>query len=196
MNWLSVLTALRRIPAAAYALAAGVGLIVALVHGILSYGENRYADGKRDAARGAAFDSTLAATFTRVREVEVVRTDTLIKRVTVTRHRVDTLLMQMPDSVRSLPSVAPLVATVQLLTKQVDSLTLQIDMERAAHTMERSVLEAQNKAAHAVIEVQADSIKQLEKRPTRGTLVKVAGVAVGVGAAAKPLVKLIVEVLR
>lgn len=174
MNWLSVLTALRRIPAAAYALVAGVGLIVALVHGILSYGENRYADGKRDAARGAAFDSVLVSQFSRVREVEVVKTDTLIRRVTVTRHRVDTLLMQLPDSVRTLPSVAPLVVTVQLLTRQVDSLAQQIDTERAAHRMERDVLVGQNRMLHAVVAVQRDSIDALKRRPTRAAQITTA----------------------
>lgn len=196
MMWLRALNIVRRIPETGWWLIIGALVVSTAVLERGAYGDRREREGFAKATQGARFDSTMRATFTRERERVVVRTDTLVKRITVTRHRVDTLIAALPDSVRALPSVQPLVVTVQLLTQQVDSLTLQIDLERAAHTMERSVLEAQNKAAHAVIAVQADSIKQLEKRPTRGTLVKVTGVALGVGAAAKPIVKLIVEVLR
>ncbi len=166
MTWLSLLSALRKVPPLAWLLAACAFAICALVYSIGAYGDARYAAGKQDAARNAVFDSTLAATFARQREVVVLRTDTLVQRVTVTRHRVDTLIAALPDSVRQLPSVAPLVVTVQLLTKQVDSLTQQIDTERAAHRMERDVLAAQLRSAAVVIAVQQDSITTLKRRPT------------------------------
>lgn len=184
MTWLSLLTALRRIPAAVYMLVAGVLAIAALTHSIMAYGESRYAEGKRDAARGAAFDSVLVSQFSRVREVEVLKTDTIVQRLTVTRHRVDTLIQQLPDSVRTLPSVAPLVATVRLLTVQVDSLTMQIDTERAAHRMERDVLVAQATAQRITINVLTDSVQTLEKRPTwtrAGALAVVAAAAGAIG---------------
>lgn len=176
MTWLSLLSAIRRIPETGWWLIIGALVVSTAVLERGAYGDRREALGFARATQGARFDSTMRATFTRERERVVVRTDTLVKRITVTRHRVDTLIAAMPDSVRELPSVQPLVVTVQLLTRQVDSLTLQIDTERAAHRLERDVLEAQAHRAAVVIVAQADSIAALKRRPT---WVRAGGLAVG-----------------
>ncbi|BAH38877.1 MAG TPA: hypothetical protein DGD08_08500 [Gemmatimonas aurantiaca] len=167
---------LRDVPFLAWIAMGVMSAIVALIYSIGAYGDARYAAGKRDAASGARLDSVVIAPFVAKREAAVQRTDSAVKRVRKATVQVRDAIAVMPDSVQRLPSVAPVVIACTTLQERVDSLLVQVDTERAAHTMERSVLEAQNKAAHAVIAVQADSIRSLEKRPT---WMQAGGLAIG-----------------
>jgi len=182
MMWLSLLTGLRRVPGVVWLLIGAALVLTVELSAIGDYGDAREAAGFARARQGAVFDSTVAATFARTRERVVLRTDTLVQRITVTRQRVDTLIAALPATTKQLRPVRELVGTVQLLTRQVDSLTMQIDAERATHTMEREVLAAQTTALRAVVAGQADSIRTLQRRPTwrRTVGLTLGGAALGV----------------
>jgi hypothetical protein len=164
---LVALRRLRSVPAEAWWGVAIFACILAALWGVKDYGRTEYARGKADARRGAAFDSAVVAMATAKRVEAKAKTDTVVRRIAVTRYRVDTLIQRLPADVRVVPSVDTLVRTVNVLTAQMDSVYLQGVTERQAADMERSVLAAQVTAHRVTINAQADTIAVLEKRPTK-----------------------------
>ena len=163
----------RKLPPSAYVIAVLVlGLMGACWERDAAV-DRAYARGKADAEKGAAFDSTLRSVVAQQHTASVAHTDTVVRRVTVTRLRVDTLVQRIPDSVRvRFPVVDSLVRVAVKLTAQVDTLTRAIDTERAAARLRVAVDSATIVAQRITINAQADRLVDLQKRPGWG---KVAG---------------------
>lgn len=92
-------------------------------------------------------------------------TDTIIRRITVTKLRVDTLVEKIADSVQSLPDVSTFIANTYTLTAQVDSLTRAIDVERVTVRLRIAVDSAALVSARTYGVVMADSVRVLKRRP-------------------------------
>lgn len=184
MTWLMVVTWLRRLPREAWCLLAVVVALLVSVWSIQRYGARRFDEGKRYAQRGVVFDSVLAS---RVRaRVDTVQaaTDTVVQRVLVTRHRVDTVLQAVPDTLWRVPQLAALRIEVTALTRQVDTLVTALSVEREALRMERLVSQRNEQASRVVIAAQADTITALKKRPTWKKAAVLSAVGAGAGVVA------------
>lgn len=166
MTWLAALSLLRRIPRQGWWLLAVVTALALSVWSIQTYGARRFAAGVAHAQRGAVFDSVLASRVRARVDTVAAETDTVVRRVVVTRTRVDTLLEAVPDTLWRVPELAALKVGVTTLTRQVDTLVVALSVEREARTMERIVSEQNERAARVVIAAQRDTIATLSKRPT------------------------------
>lgn len=165
MTWLTILSALRRVPGQAWA---GIGVVGAvwLIYGLHTNAvRDAYAQGKRDSAQGVVFDSAMVARAAEAVALRTAHTDTVVQRVVVTRTRVESLTVALPDSVRAIPAVDTLVQTVGVLLTQVDTLTQAITAERAAWTEKAKVDSAAIYALRVLGTAQRDTILTLQKRP-------------------------------
>lgn len=200
MEWIAIAKmlkqAIRRVPPAVYVLLAGVLIVAGAARSIANYGQSRFEEGKRVAKQSAAFDSTLVAMLTANRKNATAKTDTIVRYIKAAKGEVQKAVEAMPDTIKALPEVAPLVVACNSLEVATDSLVMQIDVERAAHQMERSVLIAENTALRITTNQMRDSVEVLKKRPTRGTMAKVGAVALGVGLIAKPVTQWLVRSIK
>jgi hypothetical protein len=175
------------VPVAGYVVAGMAALFFAITSTVTRHGDRRFEDGRRSALQSAPVDSVVKALAKSATETAASRVDTVVRRVTVTRWRVDTLLQRLPDSLRVVPEVEHLVRLMVAFTAQVDTLTRAIDTERAARTIERTVADQQILALRGVVVVTQDSVRSLARRPTRraqittGIFGAVIGALVGVG---------------
>jgi hypothetical protein len=142
-----------------------VGLL--LTFAVQHYGQSRYDDGRRSVLQAAHFDGALLAAVRRADSIAKAKTDTVVRRVTVTRYRVDTLLQRVPDSLLVVPEIAALASTTHTLLAQVDTLTYTLDIERAVSRLRTDADSAALVSARVVIIAQADSLHTLAQRPTR-----------------------------
>jgi hypothetical protein len=171
----------KRLPTELWIALVGCALLCGAWWGVASYGENRYEQGRRDVAQASQFDTAVVNMARRAQETHAARVDTLRERVVIERRRVDTLVLRVPDSLRTVPEVDALLSGVAVLTVRVDSLTRAIDTERAA-----SVLRAQaDSAAIVALRItnteQARAITTAQKRPRWVTVFRSAGAALVVG---------------
>lgn len=182
MTWAAVFALLRRAPREAWWLLVVVSALAASLWSIQRYGDRRYADGKRDAARGAVFDSTLAARVRARVETLTVSTDSAAARAKRSARAVRTIVDSMPPEVKALPDVAPLVTECTSLAARADSAFHALDIEREARQMQEIVHASALRAATVVITAVRDSNAVLAKRPTRRQqiITTVGGFLVGV----------------
>ena len=166
-----------------WAVRAALWLVLALAvwGGIAQYGASRYTAGRNSVTAVAPFDVTMLGVARVADSVATAKTDTLIKRITVTRWKVDTLIRDVPDSLRSLPEIEALIAATQVLTAQVDTLTHTLDVERAVSRVRASVDSAALVSSSLVIVNRDDQIVRLKKRPTWRTVVTVGALGVIAG---------------
>lgn len=182
MTWTAVFALLRRAPREAWWLLVVVSALAASLWSIQRYGDRRYADGKRDAARGAVFDSSLAARVRARVETVTVATDSAVRRAQRSTAAVQRAVEAMPPAVRALPDVAPLVTECTTLAARADSAFRALDIERETRQMQDIVHTSALRAADVVIAAVRDSNMVLAKRPTRKqqVLTTVGGFLVGV----------------
>ena len=154
--------------------AVGVALVVALWAGVVSYGTARYHEGRRSVTAGVRVDTVTVNVVRAADSTAKAHTDTIVKRLTVTRWKVDTLIRDVPDSLKAVPQIAELVSNAYTLTAQVDTLTRTLDVERAVSRLRASADSAALVAASIVITAKEDEIVTLKKRPQWRT-VAVAG---------------------
>ena len=177
----TLLWAVRKAPRSVWA---GLGLL-ALCGALVAWSETRlaraYAQGKRDAAQGVAFDSALVARVAEAVALRSAHTDTVWRVVnrtqTEVRHEIETL----PDSLKKLPEVARLVAVTTRLVVEVDSLKAAHVAERMAWTERARVDSANVYALRVLATAQRDTITTLAKRPTRKEAALYALLGVGAG---------------
>jgi hypothetical protein len=149
---------------------------IAAAFGVAHYGTSRYAAGRRSVMQAVQFDSALLTTTRRHAVEATARTDTVVRRVLVTRYRVDTLIQRVPDTLRVVPEIAELSGVTGQLLTQIDTLTHAIDLERAAARLRADVDSAALVSARGTIVQQDDAVRSLERRPTWG---KAGAVAIG-----------------
>lgn len=178
---LAVWSFAKRLPLAVWALLGGVALVLGVVWSIQAYGNARYLAGRADVLRGAQVDSATRAWAGGVVRQTEAHTDTVVRRVTVTRARVDTLWQQVPDSLRAVPEIEALRVGIVTLTTQVDTLVGALERERAAHRVRASVDSAQVVALGVVNRQLVADNHRLAKRPRWRTVVGggVVGAALG-----------------
>ena len=177
----ALFSALKRVPVrawAALALVAALGSVYGLHVRAVSSAFQR---GKQSATQGVTFDSAMVARAAEAVALRTAHTDTVVQRVVVTRTRVESLLVALPDSTRLLPVVPELVASVSTLLVQVDTLTTAITAERMAWTERAKVDSAAIYALRVIGTARADTIHDLRKRPTRKNAALYALLGVGVG---------------
>jgi hypothetical protein len=167
-----------------------VVLLVAVSLGLLGitaavwqYGAAQYAAGRASVAI-PVLDTTATAAAARYADSTRAHVDTVLVRVTRTRYAVDTIIVQIPDTIRLEPSVAALIATVTTLTAQVDTLTHAVDVAQAAARMQAAVDRAALTTAYAHVAERDAAIATLSRRPTwrRAMVSTVAGAAVAFAA--------------
>lgn len=143
--------------------------------------------GRQDVIRAAKMDSTILEFAIAAQVLARSRTDTVIRYITQQAARVDSeaiaaaaLARQVPVLYDSVPEVRALKAavfrmevTVHALTDSIPKLLQTIDSERATARMTQDVLSAELTAAKIIIVAKSDSIAELEKRPTWGTVGKI-----------------------
>lgn len=152
-----------------WGVAIALAILGALVVGHVGRVDAAYRRGKDEARKGATFDSAMKARAEEAVQLRTRHTDTVTQRIVVTRWRVESLLVALPDSAKVLPVVPELVATARELVSDVDSLT-------AAHATERSAwveLRTQDSTAIDAVRVESsarrDTITDLRKRPSKKT---------------------------
>lgn len=167
------LTALKRIPAAVWFGILGIAAIVGLWWLVVSYGQSKYADGYASALTKA--EHTLQVdTVDRV----VARTDTVIKRVTTQIAIVDTLITQVPDTVRlQFPVVDTALKACTALAQDCAAL-------RTSVMAERTTWAVRDTALRLTIVAKTDTVQSLRKRWTKKAAVLGALLAGGAGFAA------------
>lgn len=175
------LNALRKLPAWAYGAVAGVAVCVALWMAHRSAVGSAYERGKRDASQGVVFDSVMIARAAEVVAIRAAHTDTVVRTVTRTVRRLDTLILRVPDSLRTVPEVVAVVEGARDVSAGFDSLVTVVTVERAAWTERARVDSANSYALRVIATARGDTIVQLKKRPTWKKAVGMAG-AVGVAA--------------
>ena len=180
---MAVGSALKRLPLAVWALLGGVALVLGAVWSVQAYGNARYLAGRADVLRSAQGDSATRAWAGAVVRQAEAHTDTVVRRVTVTRARVDTLWQQVPDSLRAVPEIEALRVGIVTLTTQVDTLVGALDRERAAHRVRVAVDSIAFHGYALTVVAQRDTIATLRKRPTWGKVAASAAVGMIVGAA-------------
>ena len=156
----------------------GSALALALT---LHYGASRYQAGRDSVTASAAAITPAVGVIRAADSTAKAATDTLIKRVVVTRYKVDTLIQLVPDSLRAVPEIAALMTTTTTLTAQLDTLTRTLDVERAVSRLRASTDSAALVSAQLVIVSHTDTIMALKKRPQWRTVALgiVGGVVVG-----------------
>ena len=158
-----------------------VATAIALWVAVASYGASRYDAGRRSVTPSA---EVIPVGVTVAREADSTakaRTDTIVQRVVVTRWKVDTLIREVPDTLRSIPQINALIAATLVLTAQVDTLTHTLDVERAVSRMRASTDSAALVASALVIVQQQDQIVTLTKRPQWRTIVTASVISLAVG---------------
>ena len=158
-----------------------VATAIALWVAVASYGARRYADGRRSVTQSA---EVVPVGMTVAREADSTakaRTDTVVQRLVVTRWRVDTLAMAVPDTLQTVPQIQALIAATLVLTAQVDTMTRTLDIERAVSRMRASTDSAALVASALVIVQQQDQIVTLTKRPQWRTVVTASVISLAVG---------------
>jgi hypothetical protein len=108
-------------------------------------------------------------------------TDTVVQRIVVTRWRVDTLIREVPDTLRAVPQIKALIAATLVLTAQLDTLTRVLDVERATSRLRASTDSAALVSAALTIVHQEDQIVKLKKRPQWRTVALALGAGVVAG---------------
>lgn len=178
---MAVWSLVKRLPLAVWALLGGVALVLGLVWSIQAYGDACYAAGRADVLRGAQVDGATRAWAGGVVRQAEAHTDTVVRRVTVARTRVDTLWQEVPDSLRAVPEIAALRVGIVTLTTQVDTLVGALERERAAHRVRAAVDSVALRGYALTVVAQRDTIATLRKRPRWRTVVggAVVGAAVG-----------------
>jgi hypothetical protein len=159
------MTFLRSIPWYIYCFALAVGLFCLSCVGVVRYGAAEYERGRRSVTDGVRFDTVLVGQVRKADSIAQAHTDTVVQRLVVTRWKTDTVLRDVPDSLRRVPEIAALVTVTAQLTAQVDTLAHTLDVERATSRLRASVDSAALVSARLVIVAQGDSIVQLKKRP-------------------------------
>ena len=148
---------------------------------VASYGASRYAEGRRSVTRSGDV-VPLGVTVARAADSTAkAHTDTVVQRIVVTRWKVDTLLREVPDSLKSVPQITVLIAATQTLTAQVDTLTRALDVERAVSRLQASTDSAALVSAQLVLAASADKIRALAQRPQWRTVALALGAGVVAG---------------
>jgi len=101
----------------------------------------------------------------------------VVQRIVVTRWKTDTVLRDVPDSLRRVPEIAALVTVTTRLTAQVDTLVRTLDVERAVSRLRASTDSAALVSAQLIILAKEDQIVHLKKRPQWRTVGLIAGAA-------------------
>jgi hypothetical protein len=138
---------------------------IALWVAVASYGASRYRDGRRSVTRtveAVPLGVTVARTADSTAQAH---TDTVVQRLVVTRWKVDTLALAVPDTLQTVPQIRALIVATRALTAQVDTLARTIDIERAVSRMRAATDSAALAASALVIVQQQDQIVTLTKRP-------------------------------
>jgi hypothetical protein len=160
---------------------AGLAILVVSWVSVASYGQSRYAEGRASVTPSAervplgvtvshAADSTAKAA-----------TDTIVRRIVVTRWRVDTLIREVPDTLRAVPQIKALIAATLVLTAQLDTMTRVLDVERATSRLRASTDSAALVSAALTIVHQEDQIVSLKRRPQWRTVFTVGALGVLAG---------------
>lgn len=178
MTWLTVWSAIKRVPRSVWAFVALAAVCSALVWWSEARRAVAYQQGKRDAAAGVVFDSVMLERAAIRVAKQMAHTDTVTVTVVRTARTVDSLVIRVPDSLRVVPEIAALANTARVLTRQVDSLVLAHGAERAAWTEKARVDSAAIYSLRILATAQRDTMAVLKQRPTR---VKAVGTAVVVG---------------
>jgi len=177
---LALLRVAGRLPRSVWAGVAAFAVLVGLWWAVASYGATRYEDGRQSVLRVTQGSDSVGAVVKAAHTEAVAKTDTVIQRVTVTRHRVDTLVQRIPDSVRVLVPVVDTLARVAVtLSAQVDTLTRAIDLERAAARLRFQVDSAALVVERTRVVALTDTVRTLERRP-RKRAVAAAAILAGV----------------
>jgi ElaB/YqjD/DUF883 family membrane-anchored ribosome-binding protein len=144
---------------------------------VASYGASRYREGRRSVTASAGTVPVGATVARDADSTAQAHTDTVVRRIVVTRWRVDTLATAVPDTLQTVPQIRALIVATRALTAQVDTLARTIDIERAVSRMRASTDSAALAATALVIVQQQDQIVTLTKRPQWRTV----AFAVGAG---------------
>jgi hypothetical protein len=176
-----LLNKLMRLPSDVWFGIGGVAAIALLYLSVVSYGASRYQAGRDSVTASARVDTVTVNTIRRADSTAKAATDTVVKRITVTRYRVDTLVRLVPDSLRSVPEIAALVTATTQLTAQVDTMRQTLDVERAVSRLRASTDSAALVSAALTIVQKEDQIVSLKKRPQWRTVVTVGVVGVVAG---------------
>ena len=171
----------RSIPWYIYAFALAVGLFCLSCVGVVRYGAAEYQRGRKSVQDGVRFDTVMLGVARKADRAAKAHTDTVVQRLTVTRWRTDTLVQNLPDSIRVVPEVRELIKNVYTLTAQVDTLTRTLDVERATSVLRASVDSAALVSAQVVITAKEDEIVTLKKRPQWRTVALALGAGVVAG---------------
>ena len=167
----------RAIPLHIYVLAVAAGLFCAGLVERQFYGASRYDDGRRSVTDGVRFDTVLVGQVRKADSIATAHTDTVVQRLVVTRWKTDTVLRDVPDSLRRVPEIAALVTVTTQLTAQVDTLTHTLDVERAVSRLRAATDSAALVSAARVIVSHTDTIVSLKQRPRWRTVGTVAALA-------------------
>ncbi len=166
-----------------WAVRAAISVLLPLVLwlGVSSYGASRYAEGRASVTTSAASVPSSVTVVRGADSTAKARTDTVIKRLVVTRWRIDTLLRDVPDTLQTVPQIAALMAATQTLTAQIDTLTHTLNVERAVGRLRASTDSAALVASALTIVHKEDEIMALKRRPQWRTVavVGVLGVVAG-----------------
>jgi hypothetical protein len=156
------------------------GVIAAWV-AVAHYGTARYAAGRRSVTQ-SAISVLPGTTVARAAEaMATAKTDTIVERVVVTRWKVDTLIREVPDTLKSIPQITALIAATRVLTAQVDTLAHTLDVERAVSRLRAMTDSATFVSLSTTMAHKDDEIQTLKKRPTWRTVVTVGALGVVAG---------------
>lgn len=181
MTFLAVWSALKRVPRAAWGLLLGALLLLAVYAAHRRVVGRAYADGRRAATVGVAFDSALVARVAEVVALRTAHTDTVTVVVTRTQREVREVIETLPDSLRAFPDVQRLVSVTTRLVGEVDSLKAAHVAERLAWVERAKVDSANVYALRVIATARGDSVRVLSKRPTRKKAALYALLGVGAG---------------
>lgn len=156
-------------------------LTIATWVAVASYGASRYAEGRRSVTLSAEVVPASVTVARRADSTAKAATDTIVKRIVVTRWRVDTLAMAVPDTLQTVPQIKALLAATRTLTAQVDTLARTIDIERAVSRMRAATDSAALVSSALVIVQQQDQITTLSRRPQWRTIVTASVISLAVG---------------
>lgn len=178
---LSLLRVLTKLPRSVWAGVAACALLVGCWWAVASYGATRYEDGRQSVLLVTQGSDSVGAVVKAAHTEAVAKTDTVIQHVTVTRHRVDTLVERIADSVQVLPDVSNFIRNTYTLAAQVDTLTRAIDTERAAARLRFAVDSAALVYERTRVVALTDTVRTLERRPRKRAVVTAAILAGVVG---------------
>jgi hypothetical protein len=155
----------KRVPRQAWAFAALVALLGSLLLWARARERHAYQQGRKDAAQGVVFDSVLLQRAAVRVAKSMAHTDTVTVQVTRTVRRLDTLVLRLPDSLRSVPEVRDVVEGVAQLSVAFDSLLTTHTAERAAWVERAKVDSAAILSLRIIATAQRDTMMTLQKRP-------------------------------